>query len=163
MIMSEPILHLHHYDLESLAKSMKLASIDVIKTSNTDIESHWFRAKGPADLYYWKAKDKIVKHQISIYNQVVEWNELEGVKTGYVNDDIDAGRAEVICFDETINTTVIEQAINFLGSVREVDKEILEQLIKNYKFYNRWTPWLSWSGLVNSMQKSFKKWFRKKS
>ena len=85
--MSDPMLKLDFYDLPSLAKSMKLASIDVIKTSNTDIESHWFKAKGPADLYFWKNKEKIVKHQISIYNQVVEWNEFDGVKTGFINED----------------------------------------------------------------------------
>ncbi len=129
---------LRHYDLPSLAKSLKLASIDVIKTRNMDIESHWFRSSGPADLYYWKAKDRIVKHQISIFNQVVEWNEYDGVKTGYVNDDIDGGKAEVICFDQKVNETVVRQAILFLKDVRQVDEKVTLQLIANYQFYNRW-------------------------
>ena len=155
--MSDPLLQLHHYDLRSLAKSMKLASIDVIKTSNMDIESHWFRSKGPADLYYWKSKDKIVKHQISLFNQVVEWNEFDGVKTGYVNDDIDAGKAEVICFDEQVNQSVVEQALDFLNDVQEIDQKVLQQLIENYKFYNRWpfkNPFKKWAQF-------FKKFFRK--
>lgn len=136
--MNQRKLKLHHYDLRSLAKSLKLASIDVIKTSQMDVESHWFHAKGPADLYFWKSKDKIIKHQISLFNQVVEWNEFDGVKTGYVNDDIDAGKSEVICFDENINPTVIEQAIEFLHDVDGLEDEVLRQLISNYKFYNRW-------------------------
>lgn len=136
--MSDFASNLHHYDIQSLAKSLKLTSIDVIKTSSVDIESHWFRSKGPADLYFWKANERIVKHQISLFNQVVEWNEFDGVKTGYVNDDVDAGSSEVICFDETVNGSVVEQAISFLANVRDLDPGIVEQLIHNYKFYNHW-------------------------
>lgn len=135
---NSPLLKLHHYDIETLAKSLKLASIDVIKTSNMDIESHWFRSQGPADLYFWKVKDKIVKHQLSFYNQVVEWNEFDGVKTGYVNDDIEGGKAEVICFDQEINPEVVAQAIEFLGRLQQLDQKITEQLIQHYKFYNKW-------------------------
>lgn len=129
---------LQHYDLRSLAKSLKLASIDVIKTSKMDIESHWFKSSGPADLYFWKTKEKVVKHQISLFNQVVEWNEYDGVKTGYVNDDIDAGKAEVICFDQEVNESVVEQAIEFLSQVEQVDEKVLKTLISHYRFYNRW-------------------------
>ncbi len=131
-------LPLSHYDLKSLARSLKLSSIDVIKTSNLDIESHWFRSNGPADLYFWKAKDKIVKHQISLFNQVVEWNEYDGVKTGYVNDDIEAGKAEVICFDQMVNTGVVEQAIEFLLKADQIDEKVVTELISHYQFYNKW-------------------------
>ena len=136
--MRETLKQLQHYDLNSLAKGLKLTSIDVIKTSNMDIESHWFRSTGPADLYFWKAKDKIVKHQVSLFNQVVEWNEYDGVKTGYVNDDLYGDQAEVVCFDEIVNPRVVKQAIDFLSNVNEVDEKVLKQLIANYKFYNRW-------------------------
>lgn len=155
--MSQAKLPLNHYDLPSLAKSLKLASIDVIKTSNVDIESHWYKASGPADLYFWKAKTKIVKHQISLFNQVVEWNEYEGVRTGYVNDDIEAGKAEVICFDEEINQEVVSQAISFLKLVDEVDSEVIKQLEQNYHFYNRWTLGLAPRALFRKLVKLFRK------
>lgn len=124
-----------------------------------DIESHWFRSNGPADLYFWKAKDKIVKHQISLFNQVVEWNEYDGVKTGYVNDDIQGGKAEVICFDQRVNHGVVEQAIEFLLKVDHVEKEIIVELIDHYQFYNKWkgfglTKWVRrlW-GRIQSLRK----------
>jgi len=146
---------LYHYDLKSLAKSLKLTSIDVIKTSNMDIESHWFRSSGPADLYFWKAKDKIVKHQISLYNQVVEWNEYDGVKTGYVNDDFDAEKTEVICFDKDVNSTVVEQAIEFLTSVDQVEEGVVQELIKHYEFYNHWGSF----GVIRAFKKLFQRLF----
>lgn len=128
----------YHYDLKSLAKSLKLSSIDVIKTSTMDIESHWFCSKGPADLYFWKMKDRLVKHQISLFNQVIEWNEYDGVKTGYVNGEESSGQGEVICFDEAVNASVVDQAIEFLQATESMDSETVNQLISHYQFYNRW-------------------------
>ncbi len=152
--MSLPKMRLQHYDLQTLAKSLQLASIDVIKTTNMDIESHWFRSSGPADLYFWKAKDKIVKHQISIYNQIVEWNEFDGVKTGYVNDDIQSGQAaEVICFDKQVNESVVKQAICFLNDVQGIDGRITLQLIENYNFYSKWPFKVSNNPLVRGLKK----------
>ncbi len=152
---------LTHYDLKALAKSLKLTSIDVIKTTSVDIESHWFRSNGPADLYFWKAKDKIVKHQVSLFNQVVEWNEYDGVKTGYVNDEIDAGKAEVICFDQDVNDGVVEQAIEFLSKVDQLDQKVVEELISHYQFYNKW-PGLSLSGIRRKIRKKMKSFLKKK-
>ena len=136
--MGENRRYLQHYDLHSLAKSLKLESIDVIKTSRTNIESHWFRSLGPADLYYWRAKDKIIKHQVALFNQVIEWNEYDGVKTGFVDDEAKEGEAEVICFDKKVNTGVVTQAIEFLKGVNSIEGEVLEELISHYRFYNRW-------------------------
>lgn len=128
-----------HFDLKSLAKTLKLTSIDIIQTSNQDIESHWFRSLGPADLYYWKAKNRIVKQQVSIFNQVVEWNEYDGVKTGYVNDDdFHREKSEVICFDQEINAEVIHQAIEFIAHAKNIKEETAQELISHYQFYNRW-------------------------
>lgn len=146
-----------HFDLKILAKSLKLASIDVIKTSKMDIESHWYRSIGQADLYYWKSRDKIVKHQISIYNQVIEWNEYDGVKTGYVNDDAGSGKVDVIFFDTTVDTTVVDHAIEFLGNVHSLDKLIVHQFITNYSFYNRW-PAL---GPIAQLKRFFSRFIRK--
>lgn len=149
---------LQHYDLKALAKSLKLASIDVIKTSKVDIESHWYRSIGPADLFFWKTQDKVVKHQVSLFNQVIEWNEYEGVKTGFVSDDSNPGKGEVIQFDQTVDPTVILQAIEFLSNVNNVDRKLISQFINNYSFYNRW-PILSPLAVI---QRFFRRLLKKK-
>ena len=136
--MGEFNIPLNHYDLAGLAKSLQLTSIDVIKTSNMDIESHWFRSSGPADLYFWKTHNKIVKHQISLYGQVVEWNEFDGVKTGFVQDDEENYGADIVSFDKEINEAVVEQAIEFLSLVKIIDGKIRTQMIGHYSFYSRW-------------------------
>ncbi len=146
-----------HYDIRALAKSLKLASIDVIKTSKMDIESHWFRSLGPADLYFWKVKDRIVKHQISLYNQIIEWNEYDGVKTGFINDDDSSQKGEAICFDQEVNPTVILQAINFLEQVDSIDQKVILELKEHYHFYNRWPFQVAFKDLLRSIKKIFKK------
>lgn len=126
-----------HFDIKTLAKSLKLASIDVIHTSRTDIESHWFRSVGPADLYFWKVKDRVVKHQISIYNQIVEWNEYDGVKTGYINDE-EQNQTSTIQFDKEVNPVVIQQALLFLSEIQSIDPQIIHEFKEHYHFYSRW-------------------------
>jgi len=147
---------LQYFDLKTLAKTMKLSSIDVIKTANTDIESHWFRSIGPADLYYWKTKTKIVKHQVSLFNQIIEWNEYDGVKTGFVTHEASVRQAEVICFDEEVNVSVTKQAIELLENVGCIEAEILDKLISHYKFYNRWQHLKAW-GLIKAFSSGFGK------
>lgn len=136
--MGEFNIPLNHYDLASLAKSLKLTSIDVIKTSSTDIESHWFKSSGPADIYFWRTQSKIVKHQVSLFGQVVEWNEFDGVKTGFVQDDEENYGADIVSFDKEINEAVIQQAIEFLTHVKIIDHKMCHEMIGHYSFYNRW-------------------------
>lgn len=132
-------LSLNHYDLEGLAKSLKLTSIDFIKTPSVDIESHWFKSPGPADMYFWKAQDKIIKHQVSLYGQVVEWNEFDGVKTGFVKDDEENYGSDIIVFDKEINEVVIGQVVAFIEQIKIIDGEVKKQMVSHYEFYNRWS------------------------
>ncbi|MCB0377208.1 MAG: hypothetical protein KDD33_01825 [Bdellovibrionales bacterium] len=148
--MGERRVPLQHFDIESLARSLKLASIDVIQTANTNIESHWYRSAGPVDLYYWQSHSKLVKVQINIYGQIVEWNEFDGVKTGYLKDESeeDIGR-ESVAFDKDANPFAVQQAIDFLGQVESIEGNLKQHIIRQIGFYNRWphmrpTGFLSW-------------------
>ena len=88
---------------------------------------------------------------------MVEWYEYDGVKTGYVNDEIDAGKAEVICFDQKVNENVVLQAISFLQDVKQVDESITLQLISNYQFYNKWHYKFSKTPVVRFIKNIFLK------
>lgn len=148
--MSSPAPSLAFFDLKTLAKTLRLSSIDVIKTSSTEIESRWFRTSGPADLYYWKSKDKIVKHQVTLFNQVVEWNEFDGVKTGFLSEDSAGG--EHICFDKELNREVLVQVREFLSHTEQLESDILERIIGHHQFFNRWQS----NALVRFISKVFR-------
>ena len=125
-----------HLDMSLLAKSLKLASIDVIKASQLDIESQWYQSSGPVDLFFWCAKKKLVKHQMNIHGQIIEWNEFDGVKTGYVREeDLDQGESiEVIRFDEDPDEWVLQQAREFLEQVTAIDLPIQQQMLQHYEY-----------------------------
>lgn len=158
VIMSDAQRKFYLLDLESLARSLKLTSIDVIKTRDMDIESHWYRSMGAADLYYWKTKDKIIKHQISIFDQVIEWNEFDGVKTGYISEQRDADNSQVIQFDDRLNTHVLHQALDFLNNVDSIEPRMVKQFVSNYQFYNRWQS----GELARSLRHLFQRLLKKR-
>lgn len=129
-----------HFDMEVLAKSLRLASIDVIKASKTDIESQWYRSSGPVDLFFWKAKGRLVKHQMNLYGQVIEWNEFDGIKTGYIREEElrEGEGVEVISFDKDPNEIVLSQAAEFLSKVESIDPPILEEIVSHYRSFDKW-------------------------
>lgn len=139
--MGEEKLKVPLYDINVLARSLKLASIDIINTSKIDIESHWYRSSGPVDLFFWKAQDRLVKHQINLFGQVVEWNEFDGLKTGYVNEEEignDAEYGETICFDKSPNAMVLAKASEFLNLATLIEEQVRKEMTKHYQSYGRW-------------------------
>ena len=137
--MGEEQLNLY-YDLEVLAKSLKLASMDIINTKKTDIESHWYRSNGPVDLFYWKDKKRIVKHQINIFGQVVEWNIFDGLKTGYVREeefDGESDSQEVVQFDNNPNPHVLEKATEFINLATKIDADVRQEMVGHYNSYGK--------------------------
>ena len=144
-----------------LAKSLELLSVDTIETSNQQIESFWYKSKGPADLFFWKKEDRIIKHQVTLYNQVVEWNIFDGVKTGYIDDDRQPGQGETILFDHEVNDQVLSQAIEFLDQVSAIDSATVHELKRNFRFYGRWNHpgWLT--SLSNFLDRLVQRFFLK--
>jgi hypothetical protein len=131
------------YDLEVLAKSLKLASIDIINTSKSDIESHWYRSAGPVDLFYWKDKNRIVKHQINLYGQVVEWNIFDGLKTGFVRDEDMAEEIEsheVVQFDNIPNPHVLKKATEFIDLATGIEADVRQKMAEHYGDFQEQSP-----------------------
>jgi len=148
-----------HYDLHSLAKSLKLASVDMIRTPKSEIESHWYRSDGPADLFYWVRGGRLVKHQLNLYGQIVEWNEYDGIKTGYVQeenfqdgDDV----TEMVCFDRQPNPFVTQKAVEFLDQAQAIDKVTRDAIEVHYRSFFRWDR-LPGTGVFRWLLKKFSK------
>ena len=129
-------------DVDTLARSLKLASVDIIKTRNVDIESHWYRSPGAVDFYFWVVKDKLIKHQMNYHGQIIEWNEYDGLRTGYVDETFSnfpgGNPQEMIYFDEELNRTVVEQALDFLGRVDAIEQVVVGKIQRHYQTYPRW-------------------------
>ena len=130
-----------HYNLETLASSLRLESIDVLETQRVDLESHWYRSEGPAELFFWVAKDRMIKHQLNLFGQVVEWNEYDGVKTGYINEERMGHTFDIksmIEFDKTPEAEVTNMACEFIRKVHILNADTKSQIVGDYQSYFRW-------------------------
>lgn len=74
------------FDPEALGLTFEELAIDVVQGENTEFISRWYRAReADADLVIWSdGSRRIVKQQICIFGQVVEWNPINGTRTGVV-------------------------------------------------------------------------------
>jgi hypothetical protein len=91
------------FNAEEIGHSLKEVSPLLLKTTHPEITSRWFHSSQDADLFIWFDRNQgVIKQQISFFGQVVEWNIVEGLKTGLVIEEEIRGHArasEMVCFD----------------------------------------------------------------
>ena len=91
-------------------------------------------------------KDRLIKQQLSLFGQIVEWNILDGVKTGMVIEEIehaaDMGASEIIRFDREPNDQAIKQAMEVISHTEDLNHEMRETLRGNllspWSLQNEW-------------------------
>lgn len=124
-------------DLEALGASLKELAADVVPGEKAEFLSRWFHSpKLEADFFIWfDHKNRIIKHQLCFFGQVVEWNLVNGTRTGLIIED-EWGPAgdeisETIHFDKDMQNSVVEQAIRVLSAVPELSSEERTKVIFN--------------------------------
>jgi len=129
-----PELFPRFFNPEDLGKSLREVSTDVVKTSRRDVISRWFHSAKDADLFIWMdLKRNIIKQQLSFYGQVVEWNVIEGVKTGHIVVEEQTSRdqgSEFLNFDEIPQATSIDQAVlllSFVPALLDGERKVLSE------------------------------------
>ncbi|MDZ4678360.1 MAG: hypothetical protein SGI74_12725 [Oligoflexia bacterium] len=136
-----------------IGRNLKEVSADLVKNENKDIMSRWFHSEPGTDLFTWTDQQhNIIKQQISFNGQVVEWNCLDGIKTGVViESDLqisgDQGleeqnnenqiakenaKSETIQFDENPQKRSVGLALEILRYM-EGDSQLLGQIIGNFE------------------------------
>ncbi len=129
----------HFFSPEELGSSLKEVGTDLVQAANRDVVSRWFHSAQDADLFIWSdlKRSSIIKQQISFYGQVVEWNLVEGLKTGLIVDEEgSSGRikgSEVIRFDTTPQNPPIEQAMALIEFIPGLSPDDKTQLLRNFQ------------------------------
>jgi hypothetical protein len=131
-----------YFDPQRVGASLKEVGIDYTKVESREIETRWFRdASGETDVFIWLNKEKtIIKQQSSIMGQLVEWNIVEGLKTGMVleNELIKSDgkdqlpQSELIYFDKIVQPQAVLMAINVIKHMA-IDDELKNHLLKNFQ------------------------------
>jgi hypothetical protein len=133
----------HFFSGKSIGKSLKEVAVDMIKTESDNLISRWFHSDMDTDLFTWVDQGQnIIKQQISFNGQVVEWNCLEGIKTGVVvESDMNPvpqdeaqpkHNSETIMFDANPQPKSVGLALEILQYM-EVDAGFHQQLVGNFK------------------------------
>lgn len=133
---------------KSIGKSLKEVAVDLIKTEEDDVISRWFHSESDTDLFTWvDLRQNIIKQQLSFHGQIVEWNCLEGIKTGVIiesdleEDDqpriknekaSDLQKSESIQFDGKPLNKSVDLALEILSHI-QVEDRFRVQLLSNFR------------------------------
>ena len=125
------------YNAQDLGKSFRAVSVDFIKTESHDIVNHWYHSAKDADLFVWMdSESNIIKQQLSFYGQVIEWNVVEGLKTGCLleNDNLEGKQrgSEIIKFDPLPQKSCLAQAVDLLHHIEVLKQNDRQLLIENF-------------------------------
>jgi hypothetical protein len=136
-----------HFDAEMIGRSLREVAVDVIETEGSSILTRWFHSTNDVDLLIWSDEDKnVIKHQISFFGQVVEWNIFEGVKTGViveedvVREDDESETSELIRFDVMPQGMAIRQAVHVLENVPDLNAQDRARLRDNLLLHTKGAP-----------------------
>ena len=115
------------FDGETIGLSLRELGVDVVHADTTDIMSRWFHSVQDADLFiYSDSQQRLLKLQICFFGQVVEWNPIDGTRTGLIvesenpnsgSDPLEEEVTETIQFDTRAQASVIAQGIAILKHV----------------------------------------------
>lgn len=133
------------FNAEDLGKSLKEVATDVIATQGDQkVISRWFHSAKDADLFIWlDSRQNIIKQQLTFFGQVVEWNVIEGVKTGMVVEDETPSKvkaSEIVHFDLTPQKAPLEQAKALLNFITALNDDERRLLVTNFTGLSRATP-----------------------
>lgn len=112
------------FNAEELGTSLKEVATDVLEGNRHSLITRWFHSAKDVDLFIWvDDRQRIVKQQLSFFGQVVEWNVVEGLKTGLIvetereSDAPAINASETVRFDARPQRTPVEQALALVSHV----------------------------------------------
>lgn len=130
-----------YFEPAQAGKSLREVGVDFLDVENQKITSRWFRSGRDVDLFIWlDAQKKVIKQQMSFCGQIVEWNILDGLKTGVVIeeeslDESDEGQknsSEVIRFDQKPQPQAIRMALEVIQNMEPINQSEKDDLLLNF-------------------------------
>jgi hypothetical protein len=124
------------FNAERIGETLKEVSSDLLQIESREIVGRWFHSPEEIDLFLWVDEGrKIVKQQLTFFGQVVEWNIIEGTRTGVVIEEEKTGEAkasETIKFDEEPQSQPLGLAMDLIKHVRALTEDEQKQIITNF-------------------------------
>jgi hypothetical protein len=135
------------FNAKELGRSLREVAVEVLQKEDHNIESHWYHSAKDADMFIWKDQHKnIIKQQVTFYGQLIEWNVLEGVRTGLlIEDEVSQkiGSSPLIRYDSVPQQHGIEQGVDIVSHVQGLTQSDKLKIIENFiqsPHFNQMTP-----------------------
>lgn len=121
--------------IKTLAQRMNFVSFDTLQLENQSVRSHWYRHDDGLDFYYFQKDDgRLIKVHISVLGQIIEWNPLDGTRTGLLVEQEQGGEVfESVHYDSRANTTSVEQGLVVIENANCLASPLREELIRVLK------------------------------
>lgn len=129
------------FNPERIGQSLKEVSSDLLQAEAQNIIGRWFHSADEIDLFIWTDENKkIVKQQLTLFGQVVEWNIIEGTKTGVVIEEeerVNEGGArvkasEMIRFDDRPQVQPLGLAMDVIQNTPALSFDEQQEVIGNF-------------------------------
>jgi hypothetical protein len=136
--MNRAALNIGVFSAEILGKSLKQMPAKTFKAGVQDITTNWYHSDRDVDLYIWRdERANIIKQQLQFHGQIVEWNIIEGTRTGLVVEGGTDGATvndpkAPVRFDPVRQAYTVEQVIEILRAIQEIAEAERTSLIKNF-------------------------------
>ena len=127
-------------NLEKLGLSLKEVASDYIQSEVADVVSRWLHSSLDVDLFFWvDERSQIIKQQLTFCGQVIEWDYIDGLKTGFIVDEdskdrssMKASGSELIHFDSQVQWVTVNQGLKVIDSTPALSDKEKQSLISNF-------------------------------
>lgn len=122
---------------QKIGEGLHEISAELVETGAEPLMTRWFRSEPETDVLYWiDSRKNVIKQQISFYGQVVEWNIIEGIRTGVKVEVEVSGQEnplEGLHYDTAPMRFAVGQAIRVLNSARQIHENERLMLVANFE------------------------------
>ena len=111
-----------------LATSLSPVPDYLLQVQIESVKSIWLRSDYEAGFFLWlDQEERIIKIQVHILGSILEWNLLEGVRTGIFY--LESGCEERIIFDDEISQVTLEQGLEFVKEMSVLNPVLKEEAL----------------------------------
>lgn len=145
-----PLMNLLTIDsIKTLAQRMNFVSFDTLQVEDQSVQSHWFRHEDGLDIYYFQKSDgRFIKLHISILGLVIEWNPMDGTRTGLMVEQEHGGEVfETVHYDVRANNESVAQSLVILENASCISEPLRQELAVLLKHSDKITAKSSQKGL----------------
>jgi hypothetical protein len=119
------------------AEKVREVEVRIVDGEKDQVTSRWFHGPDEIDFFVWQDHRKnIIKQQVSFYGQIVEWNILDGLRTGVVLEEETTlnkvPASELVRYDQKPMRPAVETALALVKNARSVTETLRSDLTEHF-------------------------------